>query len=63
MHYPDSPEGVAFAMTLIILGYSEAFTPAPFSKEALFQIYRECIAMICEEPILPKGEGFGDRPH
>lgn len=61
--WPDSPEGVAFAMAMMILGYSEVLTSAPIPKEMLFRTYRECIATIREEPIMPDEEGFGDRPH
>jgi hypothetical protein len=61
--WPDSPEGIAFAMAMMILGYSDVLTSGPISKERLFRTYRECITTIREDPTRPEEEGFGDQLH
>ena len=54
MQYPDSPEGVALALLTLVIGNTGLPNQRePIPKEEIFQLYRECIATVREEPRFP----------
>lgn len=64
MNYPDSPEGVAFALMMLILS-ADAPTGAgqKFTRTEIFSAYRECIAVVREDTPPPPSVSFPARIH
>ena len=52
--YPDSPEGVAFALLKLILSETDLNNPTTQkNKGEIFRLFRECLAVVREEVPIP----------
>lgn len=49
MQYPDSPEGVALALAMLILGADPTMPQRPIEEAEALRVYRRCLDAVRDE--------------